>query len=379
MTDFALTEEQEMLRDTARQFLSDRVGTDVVRDLMASRRGFDDDLWDRTVQMGWQSMAVPEEHGGSGYGWTEVGLLMEEMGRALLPAPYLSAAVLGAAALRLGGSDEQRDELLAGVAAGEVRPTLADLEPGGGQRPADVRVEAERDGGELVLSGTKDFVLDGHTATHLVVAARTGDRPRDITLVLVPGDADGLDRQRFETLDQTRKQATVHLDGVRVPAGQAVLGEPDGGWPLLQQVRARGAVALAGEQVGGAQRVLDMSVAYGKQRRQFGRAIGSFQAVKHRCADMLVDIESARSAARHAARALDGDDPGEVAVAAPMAKSHCSEVYERAAGDNIQNHGGIGFTWEHDAHLWFKRAKSSKLLLGSPRHWRTRLADALGL
>ncbi|MBW3619125.1 MAG: acyl-CoA/acyl-ACP dehydrogenase [Actinobacteria bacterium] len=373
---FAFTEEQDLLRQTARRFLTSKVGTDVVRRLMETEDGFDESIWNETVQMGWQAMAIPEEHGGAGYGFVELSVLMEEMGRAVFPGPFLSSAVLSAQALLLGGTDEQRKAHLPGIAAGEERYAFAHLE-GRDLGPSGVQLRATRRDGGWTLSGRKSYVLDGHSADRLIVAARTGDEPDAVGLFLVDGDADGLSRTPLETMDETRKQASLTFDDVEV-GEDVLLGDAPGAWGVVEQVLTRGAVALAAEQVGGAQAVLEQATGYAKTRYQFGRAIGSYQAIKHKLAEMLVEVEAAKSAAYHAARAVAAGDEDEIAIAAPLAKSYCSEVYEHATGDNIQIHGGIGFTWEHDAHLWFKRAKTSTLLFGDPVHHRAKLADALG-
>ncbi|MDX1691906.1 MAG: acyl-CoA dehydrogenase, partial [Acidimicrobiia bacterium] len=275
--------------------------------------------------------------------------------------------------------EEQKQQILPEVAAGEHRLAVAQLEPSGSWGPDGIALEAAADGDDLVLSGTKSYVIDGHTADSIVVAARTGggEGPGGISLVLVPGDADGLERRRVETMDQTRKQAELVFSDVRVPAS-AILGERDGGWAPLQETLERAVVAVAFEQVGGAQACLDMSVAYAKVRVQFGRPIGSFQAIKHKCADMLVQVESAKSAAYYAGWAA-AEDPDELHVVGPLAKSFCSEAYFFCAAENIQVHGGIGFTWEHDAHLFFKRAKTDELLFGTPAEHRAVLADRIGL
>ena len=239
---------------------------------------------------------------------------------------------------------------------------------------------AKRDGDSFVLDGTKTFVLDGHTADTLLVVVRTDEGSvgaEGISLLVVDATAPGVSRRRLETMDMTRKQAEIVFSGVRV-SPSALLGAEGAGWESLDDTIARAVVALAFEQVGGAQKCLDMSVEYAKARVQFGRPIGSFQAIKHKCADMLVDVESAKSAAYYAgwAVATGADD---VAIAAPLAKSFCSEAYFHCAAENIQIHGGIGFTWEHDAHLYFKRAKTDELLFGTPAQHRALLADRLGL
>lgn len=377
---FAFSEEQEMLRDTARRFLDDKAGSEVVRDLMETEAGFDEGLWQEIAMQGWQSMAIPEQYGGAGFSFLEQAILMEEMGRSLFPVPFLSSIVLGADLVLTAGTEEQKQAILPGVASGEVRLAVAHLEADGRWDATGIEMIATRDGEDLVLDGAKSFVVDGHTAHAFVVVVRTDSSSSGadgISLVVVPADADGIETQRIETMDQTRKQAEVAFSDVRVPAS-AILGEPGAGWSALQQTLSRAIVAVAFEQVGGAQQCLDMSVEYAKVRIQFGRPIGSFQAVKHKCADMLVEVESAKSAAYYAGWAASVGDE-DLAVAAPLAKSYCSEAYSHVAGENIQVHGGIGFTWEHDAHLFFKRAKTDELLFGAPAAHRAALADTLGL
>lgn len=377
--DFAFTPEQDMLRSTARRFLETKAPSEVVRRLMETDEGFDAGLWAEIAAQGWQAMAIPEEYGGAGFTFTEQAILMEEMGRTLFPAPFLSSVVLGAELILRAGTEDQKQSLLPEIAAGERRVAVAHLESGGAWDADGVSLELTRDGDDLVLDGSKSFVIDGHTADTLVVVAREpGTTGSDgVTLVLVDGSADGVTRRRVETMDMTRKQATVEFAGVRVPAS-AVLGEAGSGWAALAATLERAAVALAFEQVGGAQKCLEMSVGYAMVRVQFGRPIGSFQAVKHKCADMLIETEIAKSAAYYAGwAAATGDD--ELRIAAPLAKSYCSEAFFHAAAETIQIHGGIGFTWEHDAHLYFKRAKTDDLLFGTPAEHRAALAERLGL
>ncbi|MDJ0960863.1 MAG: acyl-CoA dehydrogenase family protein [Acidimicrobiia bacterium] len=370
---FTITDEQQMLRDSVRSYLSDKVPMERVRELMETETGFDDGLWQEMAQMGWQAMAIPEAYGGAGYSFYELGVLLEEMGRAVTPVPFFSSVVLGANAILLGGTDEQRSRLLPAIAAGDVRVTLA-LIDGGGWGPSDVTMEAAPSGDGYTLSGTKSYVIDGHTAHQLIVAARS---PEGVDLFLVPADAAGVAAARHETIDMTRKQASVTFDGVGVAADQR-LGSPGSGADVLHRLADMAVVALAFEQLGGAQACLEMSVDYAKERMQFGRPIGSFQAVKHKCAEMLIEVESARSAAHYAGRMIaDGDD--DAAVAAALAKAYCSEAFFHAAAETIQVHGGIGFTWEHDAHLYFKRAKTDLLLFGDPAEWRAKLAERVGI
>ncbi len=341
---------------------------------METDNGYDPAMWAEMAHMGWQGMAIPEEYGGAGFGQLELAVLFEEMGRSLLPAPFFSTVALGSAAILEGGSEKQKHDILGRVAAGEATVALAFTEQNGRWDEIGVESVAEPSGNGWSISGTKSFVLDGHTADFLVVAARS---PEGVSLFLVEADADGIARRRLETMDMTRKQAEVILTNVTV-SDDRVVGPLGGGWVVIERVLEKAVVNLAAEQVGGAQKCLEMSVDYAKTRYQFGRPIGSFQAIKHKCADMLVQVESAKSACYYAAWAAS-EDNDELAVVAPLAKSYCSEAYFHCASENIQIHGGIGFTWEHDAHLYFKRAKSSELLFGDPAYHRARLANRLGL
>jgi alkylation response protein AidB-like acyl-CoA dehydrogenase len=377
--DFARTEEQEMLRETARRFLDDKADLEVVRRVMDTDEGFDLGLWGEIAMQGWQAMAIPEEYGGAGFSFMEMAILMEEMGRSLFPVPYLSSIVLGAGLVLEAGTEAQKGEILPDVASGEARLAVAHLERTGDWGPGSISMPIGRDGDDIVLTGSKAYVIDGHTADSLIVAAREeGTEGEDgVTLVIVPAGADGLTTSRVETMDQTRKQASIQFDAVRVSSA-AVLGDTGAGWDPLARTLQRASTALAFEQVGGAAACLDMAVAYAKERIQFGRPIGSFQAIKFKCADMLVDLESARSAAYYAGWTVTTDDPDQ-AIASSLAKAHCSDAYYHCAAENIQVHGGIGFTWEHDAHLYFKRAKTDELLFGTPADHRAALADRLGL
>lgn len=372
--DFAFTEEHEELRQTVRRFLEGKSDEQAVRALMATERGYSQEVWRQMAeQMALQAMIVPEEHGGAGFGPVELSIVLEEMGRTLLCAPYLSTAVLAVHALVAAGSTEAQAQMLPSIAAGESVATVALVDAGRGWDVAAVSCVAERDGAVWRLTGDKTYVLDGHVADVLLVVARSDD---GVGLFRVEPAADGLRRSLTPTLDTTRKLARVEL--ARVQATRVDAGGDQ--TAALRRALALTTVALAAEQVGGAQKCLEMSTDYAKTRLQFGRAIGSFQAVKHRCADMLVAVEFARSAAYHAAfRAAESDDDGEIQAAASMAKSFCSEAYFDVANETIQVHGGMGFTWEHPAHLYFKRAKSSAALFGDPVEHRETLAEHLGL
>ena len=372
---FAFSEEQEELRATARRFLEQKVPSAVVRRIMASDEGFDRSLWDENAAMGWQAMAIPERYGGAGFGFIELVVLLQEMGRALYPCPFFSSVILGAYTLLESSDEEHKEKLLPGIASGEHRVALAITEQAGRWDDQGIELEALPDSGDWVLEGTKSFVVDGHTAETLIVAARTSPGPGGISLFVVSGEDAA--RRALDTMDTTRKLAEVTFDSLRLP-GDALLGVEGGGWPIITRVLDLASVALAAEAVGGAERCLEMSVEYAKTRVQFGRPIGSFQAIKHKCADMLLEVESAKSASAYAGWAAQ-EDPDELALVAPLAKSYCTEAFFHCAAENIQIHGGIGFTWEHDAHLYFKRAKSSELLFGDPVYHREILAGRLGL
>jgi alkylation response protein AidB-like acyl-CoA dehydrogenase len=374
---FAFSEEQDQLRDAVRKFLEAKSPETEVRRLMETTEGYDPAVWSQMAnELGLQGLHVPEEFGGQGFTWVELGIVLEEMGRALLCAPYFSTVVLAANAILNAGTDDQRKSLLPGIASGETIATLAFTEPNGKWDASGITLEAAGTGETATLSGTKMFVLDGHTADLIVVVARAaGTSGEDgISFYTVAGDASGLTRTALATMDQTRKQAKLEFDNVEAQ----LLGIAGAGWAALSKTLDQAAVGLCNEMVGGGQFVLDESVQYAKDRVQFGRPIGSFQAIKHKCADMLLEIESAKSAAYYASWAA-AEDNDELPVVASLAKAYCSDAYFHAAAENIQIHGGIGFTWEHNAHLYFKRAKSSEILLGDATYHRELLAQRIGI
>jgi alkylation response protein AidB-like acyl-CoA dehydrogenase len=369
---FAFSEEQEELRRIVRQFLENKSSEAEVRRLMETTEGYDPATWSQMAnELGLQSLIIPEEYGGQGFGYVELTVVLEEMGRALLAAPYFSTVALATNTILHAGDEAAKKELLPGIASGETIATLAFTEESGKWDESGITMQATKSGDGYALSGTKMFVLDGHTANLILVAARTNG---GVSLFRVDGDASGLTRTPLSTMDQTRKQA--RLEFADVPA--QLLGAEGAGWTTLERVLDLAVVALAAEQVGGAQKVLEMAVEYAKVRVQFGRPIGSFQAIKHKCADMLLEVESAKSAAYYAgwcASELNDELP----QVASLAKAYCSEAYFHATAENIQIHGGIGFTWEHPAHLYFKRAKSSELLFGDPTYHRELLAQRIGI
>jgi alkylation response protein AidB-like acyl-CoA dehydrogenase len=377
---FAFDEAQQELREQARAFLAEHAGPEAVRRAMASESGFDPGLWKQlSAELGWTALLVPEEHGGLGLGHVELAALLEVTGEALLCAPFFSTVCLGAQALLVAGSEAQRAEFLPAIAEGRALATLAAGEANGRFGAEGIEAVARRSGGDYVLSGSKRYVLDGHCADLLVVAVRREGTAGEqgVSLFLVPSRAVGLERRALPTLDQTRRLAEVTLRDVRVPAS-ALLGEEEQGAAALARIHDLAAIALAAEQVGGAQRCLDLAVAYAKERIQFGRPIGSFQAIQHKCADRMVDVEAARSGAYYAA-CVAAEGGAELAAAASLAKSTASEAYFATAAECLQIHGGVGFTWEYDVHLHLKRARGGESLLGDPAWHRERVARHLGL
>ncbi|HVV30067.1 MAG TPA: acyl-CoA dehydrogenase family protein [Mycobacteriales bacterium] len=364
-------DEQRVLRGTVRDLLAARSDEPTVRRLMETDEGFDPEVWSELGEMGLLGLAVPEDLGGAGFGLTEVGLVLAEAGRALLCAPYLSSVVMAQSALLASGDAAGCQDYLPALAAGQRRATLAYLEESGHRDAASIALVARATGSGWALDGVKTSVLDGASADLLLVVART---EAGLALFAVETDAAGLTRACLPTLDMTRKQARITFVGTRA----RLLGTDGDGARILAQVLDRTVACLAAEQVGGAERVLEMAVDYVKIRQQFGRSIGSFQAVKHACADMLLLVESARAAALSALQTAD-QDPAGLPVAASVVGGYCGQAYLRVAASNIQLHGGIGFTWEHPAHLYFKRAKTSQLLFGTPEQHREQLAQRAGI
>lgn len=373
--EFAFTEEQQMIRDTAESFFADVSTSEAIRTAMATESGFDAQLWQRICsELYFQAITIPEDFGGMGLGFVELVAVMEQMGRYLVCAPYLSTVCLASTSVLLAGNSEQQGEFFGKVLEGGTA-TLA-YTGNAKQDVSGVTASFAQSGDNYVLNGDYRHVIDGHSADTLVVAAKSGEQ---IGLFVVDANAQGVTRTWTPTMDQTRKQASISLANVEVSAAQALT--IDAG-QTLAKVLDLAAVCLAAEQMGGSQQTLDMTVAYTKERVQFNRPVASFQGVKHRAADMMTRVEAARSGVYYAAcvaqEALVG---GELAVelpeAASICKSYCSETYFANAGDAIQLHGGVGFTWEYDVHLYFKRAKASEHLLGNAAYHRERLAAML--
>ena len=375
--DFGFSEEQEMLRQSARGLLEKECPSAVLRKLMEDERGFDPALWKKMAELGWLGLVIPENYGGGGLSYVDLVLVMEEMGRVLLPSPFIWT-VMVAEAIKRAGSDSQKSSLLPKIAAGELIATIAYLEPSAVWSADGIAMTAREEGAGYVLEGTKLFVNDGHIADCILVAARSGGSgDRGISLFALESKRAGVAVTSLTTMDQTRKLAEIKFNGVKVDAGD-VIGEPGKGWNTLSEIIDRGKIMLAGEMMGGAQKVLEMTVDYAKVRVQFGRPIGSFQAVQHKCANMMIDVEGAKSAAYYASWAVS-NEVAEASLAAALAKAAASDAFRRVSAEGIQLHGGIGFTWDHDMHLYFKRAKSSEFTFGDANWNRELVAQGINL
>lgn len=367
-------EDKEALRRAARRFLETHASSAQTRAAMATERGWDPAVWAVMArELGWAGLIVPEKYGGAGAGFEELGILFEETGRHLACSPLFATVCLGAVAILECGDAGQHAAWLPGIASGERTATLALTEREGRWDPHEVETVASEVDGGWNLRGTKRFVVDGHTADLLVVVARDpGTRDEDgICAFLVRGDAEGVERRVLPTMDGTRKLAEIALD-MRVTRDSRLAR---GSWEGIARVLRRACIALAAEQVGGASRCLEMSVDYAKVRTQFQRPIGSFQAIKHKLADMYVAIELARSNAYYGAWALTNarDEP----VAASSARIAALDAFELAARENIHIHGGQGFAWEQDCHLYFRRSRMLASALGTASYWKNRLVESM--
>jgi alkylation response protein AidB-like acyl-CoA dehydrogenase len=371
--EISFTAEHEQLRQTVRRFLENESNEQAVRKLMETERGYDTRTWERmATELSLVGLIVPEQYGGAGLGPIELGIVMEEMGRVLFCGPYLSTAVLGASALMGCADGASQAKLLPPIASGKSIAALAFVEEHGRWDLESIAMRGTRDGAKWKLSGAKHFVIDGQTAEIVLVVALAEN---GMGLFQVETGAANFERTALPTLDLTRKLARLSFSNT--PAN-LLSGNTDV-TGALRNVLALASAMLATEQVGGAQRCLELSTEYAKTRLQFGRPIGSFQAIKHKCADMLVDTEFARSAAYHAAFTAAENDEAQIQAAAHIARSYCSDAFFHSAAENIQIHGGMGFTWEDPAHLYFKRARASSMMFGDPIDERQKLGALLGL
>jgi alkylation response protein AidB-like acyl-CoA dehydrogenase len=366
--DFDLSKPQKLLKNSAREFLSRECQAKRVRELMETETAHDDRLWQAIADQGWTGLLIPEEHGGLGLGLVELAAVAEEMGRACLPGAFLST-LTAAALIERAGNREQRAKYLEPIAAGELKATIALLEEGASWDVDSVQLEATCGDGNFRITGRKLFVPDADVSDILICVARDGD---SLALLPIERGADGLSVKPMLTMDGTRKVYEVALEGVSVSEADALGADGDARGALSGALEVA-TTALCAEMTGGMQWVLDTTVEYAKTRQQFGRAIGSFQAVQHQCADMLLMTESARSAAYYAAWTLTENDRA-ASVAVSIAKAYCSDAYREVGNRGVQVHGGIGFTWEHDLQLYYKRSKSSETLFGDATFHRERIA-----
>lgn len=369
---FDFSDDQKMLRDQAHKFLAEKCTSKIVRQVLQGTEGYDKGLWRAIAEMGWLGTAIPENYGGLGLGYLELCVIAEELGRVLAPVPFSSTVYLFAEALLLAGSEEQKAKLLPKIAAGDIIGTFARTEGVGAVTPKSIRASF-RSG---KLNGTKIAVVDGADADYAVVLARTGDEPgeRGLGLALVDLKGAGVARKAQDSIDPSRKHAELAFDN----AGAEALGRPGEGWQLAQRVLDRAAILMAFEQVGGADTCLAMAKDYAVSRYAFGRPIGSYQAIKHKLADMYVNTELARSNAYFGAWALS-TNARELPLAAAAARVSATQAFDYAAKENTQTHGGIGYTWEMDCHLFYKRSRELGLVLGPQRTWKDKLVTELEL
>jgi len=374
--EFSLNEEQEMLKTMARDFLANECPKTLVRELMEDETGHSPELWKKIAEVGWLGLVFPEEYGGADMNFRDLTILCEEMGRAMLPGPFLSTLLLVGLPILNAGTEEQKKEYLPRIANGEMVCTLAVLEEDGDLWAQGIQLKATQRGDDYIIDGTKLFVPDAKVADYILVATRTqrtSNPEEGITLFLVDTTEWGTYATPLTTMDETRKQYEVIFNRVAVPA-RNIIGELHQGWPVIKDTALKATAALCAEMVGGGEWVLETTINYAKDRMAFGVPIGSFQIIKHKCADMYSALEYARSLMEWAAEAIKDDSPA-APTAVSMAKSYCGDAYKLVTDHGVQIHGGIGFTWDHDMHLYFKRARSSDTAFGDSNYHRELIAQ----
>ncbi len=373
--DLGLSEEQEMLKNVSRDFLEKEVPEKYVRDMEEDERGYSPEVWSKMASQGWQGLLIPEEYDGSGFGFLDLVVLLEEFGRALVPGPFISTQQATIALLE-GGSAEQKKQYLPRIASGEATGTLAITEPSARWDAEGIQLKAEKGADGYTLNGTKLFIPDANVADLMVVAARTGQGDQGISLFIVDAKSQGISTELLKTI-AADKQCEVKFDNVKVPAANRLGGEGKG-WEILQKVTLKATVMECAYLVGLAQMDFEISVNYAKERVQFGRPIGSFQAIQHKCADMVTDVDGARFIMYRAAWSVAEGEP-DAALNVHMAKAWCSDATRRVVAHGQQIHGGIGFTKDYKIQLYFRRQKRSELMWGDGDFHREKVADALSL
>ena len=366
---FGLTDTQQTLKKTTRQFLNAECPSAEVRRLMETSDAFDVALWQKMADQGWTGIIFAEDYGGAGMGMVEMTAVLEEMGRALLPGPFLSTVLLAGSAITYAGNESQKQQYLQAICSGSAKSTVAMLEEGASWSSDGVHLHASSGPTGYVLKGRKLFVPDAGVADFLICVARLRGT---LSLFIVPAGTHGVNIKETPAMDATRKLYEVIFDSVDLPE-ESLLAVGDRAEATVEHALAVSTVGLVAEMVGGMQRLLDISVEYAKTRKQFGRPIGQFQAVQHMCADMLLMTESSRSAVYYAAWAMS-EDESSAATAVSVAKAYASDAYREVGNRAIQVHGGMGFTWENDVHLYYRRAKASEFAFGDATWHRERLA-----
>ncbi|MBI3914916.1 MAG: acyl-CoA/acyl-ACP dehydrogenase [Chloroflexi bacterium] len=376
--DFDFTQEQAALRDSARDYLSQKCTTQFVRTMFEDPTGFSKPMWKEMAGLGWLGLTFPEENDGLGLGMVELALMLEEMGRAVFPGPYFASVLLAGGAIKAAGDKSQKQKYLGGIASGDVIATMGMLEDAPNWDAEGIALNAQAGGGGFVLNGMKRFVPFAQAADVMLIPARTSknaDPGKGISLFLVEAKGKGVESSPMKNIDLTNKASEVRFNNVMVPE-ENVVGEIDNGWHVVQKVLQQAAVGASAEMLGAARKSMEMSVEYAKMREAFGQKLGQFQAIKHKLADMLVDVESSHSAVYYAAWAQDAQS-ADAALAASVAKAYVGDAARKVCGEAIQVHGGIGFTWDFDLHLWFKRAKFYEPMFGDAEYHRELAARAL--
>ena len=373
--DLGLNETQQMLKNSAQEFLETECTDTYVREMEEDQRGYTPEIWSKIAEQGWLGLIIPEKYGGVELQFQDLTILLEEMGRYMLPGPYFSTVVLGGLSIMDAGTEEQKAEYLPRIAEGQIITTLALTEPSARWDAAGIELTATKSGDQYVLNGTKLFVTNANVSDFMVVAARTGKNEQDISLFIVPSNADGVSLTDLKTI-ASDKQSEVIFEEVSVAEG-SLLGKENEGWSTIEKVLQWGAIGKCAEMSGGGQSVLDMTVEYAKQRTQFGRPIGSFQAIQHHCANMATDVEGSKFITYQAAWRLSEGLPAEREVA--MAKAWVSEAYRRVCALGHQSHGAIGFTKEHNMQLFSRRAKAAEIIFGDSNLHLEKVAEKIGL
>ena len=373
--DLGLNEAQQMLKNSAQEFLEAECPDTYVREMEEDENGYTTEMWQKLAEQGWLGLIIPEKYGGVELEFQDLTILLEEMGRFMLPGPYFSNVVLGGMSIMDSGTEEQKQEYLPRIAEGQIIVTLALNEPSGRWDPEGIELTATEAGGKYALNGTKLFVPNAHISDYIVVVARTGDGEDDISLFILPSQSNGVNQTLLKTIASDR-QSEVSFDNVELPAS-SLLGEKNRGWQTIEKVLKWGAIGKCAEMSGGGQSVLDMTVEYAKQRTQFGRPIGTFQAIQHHCANMATDVEGAKFITYQAAWMLSEGLPADREVA--MAKAWVSDAYKRVCALGHQSHGAIGFTKEHNMQLYSRRAKAAELAFGDSDLHLDKVAEIIGL